>query len=388
MTRDVGIVGVGYSDPDSFTHHLDATMAKDEQAYAAIEAALEHANVEADDVDATMFTTVDGFEGTYRVERTLDVLGMGDDVPVFSINTGGTAGGSGVKAAYEYIAAGTYDVAVVYGSPTFDSVLEGQQVMNTAAEPLFERNYVTAIQMGALPSSAYMDAFGPTEEDFARAAAQNYESAALNPYAHRNEPKTVEDILDSPIVAWPLHRLMVCPVSSGSSAIVMASEDVARDVSDTPVWIDAINSISNTFSSGYRTYEWFPKLHTLAERVYEEAGIDDPREELDVAETFNPYVPFELMEYEALGFCEKGQGKHLVREGATARDGDIPFNPSGGVLCTNSGICASLSRHAELALQLMGDAGARQAGTPEQGLAHSWGANLGQFHQLAILSAD
>jgi len=388
MTRDVAVVGVGYSDPDSFTDYRESTMSKEEQAYDAIAEALEHGNVEPADVDATMFTTVDGFEGTFRVERTLEVLGMGHDVPVFSINTGGTAGGSGVKVAYEYIASGEYDVAVVYGSPTFDSVLEGQQVMNTAAEPLYERHFVTAIQMGALPSSAYMDAYGPTEDDFATVAAQNYESAALNPYAHRNRARTTEEILDSPIVSWPLRRAMTCPVSSGSAAMVMVSEEMAHELRDAPVWIDAIDSISNTFSSGYRTYEWFPKLNTLAGRVYDNADIDDPRSELDVAETFNPYIPFEMMEYEALEICERGEAKHLVREGATARDGDIPFNPSGGVLSTNSGICASLSRHTEIVLQLMGEAGDRQISGTERGIAHSWGANLGQFHQLAVFSRD
>lgn len=213
------------------------------------------------------------------------------------------------------------------------------------AEPLYERRFVTAIQMGALPSSAYMDAFSAIEEDFAKYAAKNYAAAANNPYGHRTDGKTVDDVLDSPLVSWSLRRLMTSPVSSGSAAMVLAAEDTARELSETPVWIDAVDSVSNTFSTCYRTYEWFPKLNTLSDRVYDEAGIDDPRSELDLAETFNPYIPFELMEYEALGLCEKGDGKHLVSEGATAPDGDIPVNPSGGVLTTNSGICASLSWH-------------------------------------------
>lgn len=307
---------------------------------------------------------------------------------MLSINTGGTAGGSGVKAAYEYVASGEYDVVVIYGSPTFDSVLEGQQVMNTAAEPLYERQFVTAIQMGALPSSAYMDAYGATEEDFARCAAKNYAAATNNPYAHRTDGKTVDDVLESPLVSWPLRRLMTCPVSSGSAAMILAEEETARELSETPVWIDAIDSISNTFSTCYRTYEWFPKLKILADRVYDEAGIDDPRSELDLAETFNPYVPFELIEYEALGLCEKGDGKHLIREGATEPDGDIPVNPSGGTLCTNSGICASLSRHTEVVLQLMNEAEDRQIPDARTGLSHSWGANLGQFHQVAVFSTE
>lgn len=388
MSRDVAVVGVGYSEPESFTDYRFSTQTKEEQAFTAVSNALEHASVEADDVDATMFCTVDGFEGTFRVERTLEVLGLGNDVPVLSVNTGGTAGGSGVKVAHEYIASGKYDVAVVYGSPSFDSVVEAQPVMNTNADPLFERNFVTAIQMGALPSSGYMEISGATEEDFAEVAAKNYRAAARNPYAHRNEERSVEEILDSPMVCWPLRRAMTCPVSSGSAAMVVASEDVATEVRDNPVWIDEIDSTSNTFWTGYRTYDWFPKLKELSDQVYENADIDDPLEEFDVAETFNPYIPFEMIEYEALGLCEKGEAKHLVRDGVTDADGDLPVNMSGGTLCTNSGICASLSRHSEVVLQLMGEAGDRQVEGAEKGLSHSWGANLGQFHQMAIFSTE
>ena len=388
MSRDVAVVGVGYSEPESFTDFRRSTQSKEEQAFTAVSNALDHAAVEADDVDAAMFCTVDGFEGTFRVERTLEVLGMGNDVPVLSVNTGGTAGGSGVKVAHEYIASGKYDVAVVYGSPSFDSVVEAQPVMNTNADPLFERNFVTAIQMGALPSSGYMEISGATEEDFATVAAKNYRAASRNPYAHRNEARSVEEILESPMVSWPLRRAMTCPVSSGSVAMIVASEDIANEVRDNPVWIDEIGSISNTFWSGYRTYDWFPKLKELSDQVYEDAGIEDPREEFDVAETFNPYIPFEMMEYEALGFCEKGEAKHLVREGVTDVDGDIPVNPSGGTFTTNSGICASLARHTEVVLQLMGEAGERQIEGAEKGLSHSWGANLGQFHQMAIFSTE
>ena len=93
-----------------------------------------------------------------------------------------------------------------------------------------------------------------------------------------------------------------------------------------------------------------------------------------------------MIEYEAMGFCEKGEAKHLVRDGVTARDGKLPVNASGGTLATNSGICASLSRHTEIVLQLMGEAGERQIDSTKRGVAQSWGANLGQFQQMAIFS--
>lgn len=386
MGRDVGVVGAGYSDPESFTHSGKSVKTKDEQAFEAVQSALDSANVGMDDIDATAFTTVDGFEATNRIERTMEQFGQHRNIPLLSIHTGGTGGGSAFKTAYEQIAAGQHDIVLVYGSGSFDSALEGQQIMNTAAPPLYEKPFISAIHMGAFYASKYMDVYGATEEDFALTAEKNYEAASRNPWAHRNRPYSAEEVLDSELVAWPLRRLGTCPVSSGSGAMVLAAGDLAEDLTDQPAWVNAVESITNRFISGYRTYESFPKLETMGERIYEEAGIDDPLEAVDIVESFNPYIPFELMQYEALGFCEEGAGPELLRSGATSPGGACPWNLSGGVLCTNSGICAALSRHAEVALQLMGEAGDRQVDSPEVGLSHSWGSNLGQFETLSMLS--
>ena len=116
------------------------------------------------------------------------------------------------------------------------------------------------------------------------------------------------------------------------------------------------------------------------------AGIKNPRKEIDVAELFNPFSPFELWEYEGLGFCDEGKGAELVREGVTDIGGELPVNMSGSTLCTNSGISASLSRIGDVALQLMGKFEGAQVKSPEVGLAHAWGGNLGQFNCVTILS--
>jgi acetyl-CoA C-acetyltransferase len=386
MVRDVAVVGAGYSSPETFTDFRKSVKPKKKLAADAIESALESANTEASEIDASVFTTVDGFEATNRIERTLETFGQERNIPLISIHTGGTGGGSAFKAAYEQVASGEHDLVLIYGSTTFDSVLEGQQVMNTAAPPIYEKPFISAIHMGAFYASKYMDTFGATEADFALAAAKNYEAAVRNPWAHRQGPYSAEEVLESEMVAWPMRRLGTCPVSSGSGALIMASGEMAEELTDQPAWVDSIQSITNKFLTGYRTYESFPKLQTLGERVYAEAGIEDPREDLDLVESFNPYIPFELMQYEALGFCEYGEGRDLLRSGVTAHDGELPWNVSGGVLCTNSGICAALSRHVEVALQLMGEADERQVDDLETGLAHSWGSNLGQFHTLAVMS--
>ncbi|WP_254838595.1 thiolase family protein [Natronomonas marina] len=388
MGLDTNIVGVGYSDPDTFTDHRESRTHKETMGYQAVSSALEHAGIGIDDLDATVFTSVDGFEGTNRIERTMETFGQDTNTPLLSVNTGGTGGGSAFKAGYELVSSGMHDLVLVYGSSTWDSAVDAQQILNTAAPPLYEKPFIAAAHMGAFYGTGYMEKHGATEEDFARAAAKNYQAAANNPYAHRREPYTVEDVLDSPMVVSPLRLLGTCPVSGGSVALVLASKETAQELTDTSVHVEDIDTISNTYLTGYREYQGFEKLDKLADRVYGRTDVEDPLSEFDVAELFNPYIPFEPIEYDALGFCEPGGGPELLREGVTDMDGELPVNPSGGPLCTNPGIAASVARHAEVALQIMGEAGDRQIDDVERGIAHSWGGNDGQFHSLAVLSRD
>lgn len=389
MSVQTNVVGVGYSEPETFTDHRESKVAKETTSFQAVSSALEHAGIELNDLDATVFTSVDGFEGTNRIERTLESFGQTNNIPLLSVNTGGTGGGSAVKTAYELVSSGMYDLVLVYGSATWDSAVDAQQILNTAAPPLYEKPFIAAAHMGAFYGTGYMEKHGATEEDFARAAAKNYQAAANNPYAHRREPHTVEDVLDSPMVVSPLRLLGTCPVSGGAAAMVLASKETADELTDTSVEIEEIDTISNTFLTGYRDYEGFPMLEKLSGRVYEKTGIDDPLSEFDIAELFNPYIPFEPIEYDALGFCDPGEGPRLLREGTTDVGGELPVNPSGGTLCTNPGIAASVTRHCEATIQLLGEGGDRQVDdSPERALAHSWGGNDGQFHSLAVLSID
>jgi acetyl-CoA C-acetyltransferase len=384
MNRKVAIIGVGNTE---YTSIRKETRSKAELAFAAIKSSLDSIGLSIGDIEALIFTSVDGFEGNVRPSRTLEAFGQGHHMPLIDVNTGGTAGGSGIKEAVHLIAAGLYDLVLVYGSPTFGEVVDNQQILVTATSPLFEKPIgVGAAHCGALYGVRYMREYNATEEDLALVAVKNHKAAVNNPYAHLRESCTLQEVLASPMIAWPLHLLECCPISSGAAAVILASEEKAKELCDTPAWVKAISSITDTFLTGYKVYKDFEKLRILAKKIYSTVGIKNPREEIDVAEIFNPFTPFELLEYEALGFCGEGEAVKILRDGVTDMEGDIAVNPSGGVLCTNSGISASLTRHAEIALQLMGKAEGRQVKSPEVGLAHSWGGNQGQFHTLAILS--
>lgn len=384
MKEKVAIISVGNT---NYTSLRRETRSKAELAFAAIKGALDEVRLSIEDIDACVFTSVDGFEGNVRPARTLESFGQAHNLPLIDVNTGGTAGGSGVKEAIHLVSAGIYELVLVYGSPTFNEVVDNQQVLNTASPPIFEKPFgLGAAHMGALYGARYMREYNASAEDLALVASKNHKAAVNNPYAHLRKGYTVEEVLNSPMVAWPLHLYEICPVSSGAVAVIFASEEKAKELCDTPVWVKAMSTIADTFLSGFKVYKDFENLKILSQRIYDEVGIKNPRDEFDVVEIFNPYAPFELLAYEALGLCGEGEAVKLLREGATDMDGDIPCNPSGSTLCTNSGISASVTRHAEIALQLMGKAEGRQVKSPELGLAHSWGGNDGQFHTLAILS--
>jgi acetyl-CoA C-acetyltransferase len=387
MPRKVGIVSIGYS---TFTSIRRETREKSEINYAAIKSALDNVRLSISDIDVSIYTSVDGFEGANRIERLHPCYGQAFNTPVYSVNTGGTGGASAVKEAYDLIAAGIYDLALVFGGCTFGVIVDNQQILNTAMDPLLEKPIGPgAISIAAWYASRYLQEYGWSEEELAHMAAQSHKNAASNPSAHIRKGYSFSEVMASPMISWPIRLYEICPSSSGAACLIIASEDKAREITSAPVWLDVIGSNSDTFVSGYRPYNKFDILENLAKRIYPKAGINDPRKDIDVVEIFNPFSIFELLAYEALGFCERGKAPELVRNGVTAIDGELPVNPSGGTLCTNSGIAASLTRIGEVALQLMGKAEGRQVKNhPRVGMATAWGGSDGQFHTIAILSRD
>lgn len=387
MARKVAVVGVGNTTSSSIRRE---TRERSEVGAECVKSTLEFIGrgLTISDIDAAYFASCDATEGLQRPDRTMDCLGQSFNIPVFFVNTGGTSGGSAFKDAYHTVAAGIYDIVLVYGASTFNAAVEMQQILMGGSPPIMEKAFgIGAIHIAGYYLSRYQAEYGITEEDFALVAAKSHKHAVNNPYAHLRKGYTVEEILASPILCSPIHLYEICPVSTGVTCVIMASEDKAKELSDTPVWIKAIGTISDTFMVGYRNYLGFPMLKILAEKIYKKAGIRNPIEEIDYAEVFNPFAGFEYLAYEALGFCGEGEAPTLVREGVTDLGGKLPVNLSGGVLCTNPGLAASLNRHAETCLQLMGKIeGGRQVQGARVGLAHSWGGTMGQFNTLAILS--
>jgi len=191
------------------------------------------------------------------------------------------------------------------------------------------------------------------------------------------------------VMVSPVNRLDVSPVSDGAAAIVIASEEVARRISDKPVWIDGIGWNLDTAYWTNRDLAYPSYVERAARMAYKMAGITEPRKQINVVEPYDPFSYKELHHLEGLLLCDKGQAPKITADGVTQRNGDMPVSPSGGLLGVGNPIAAAgLMKVAEIFWQLRGEAGRRQVpGQPKVGLAQAWG-DLMQVGTVVVMRAD
>jgi acetyl-CoA C-acetyltransferase len=209
-----------------------------------------------------------------------------------------------------------------------------------------------------------------------------------NPYAHVQDPTISYDMVAESAMLWePIRFHETCPSSDGACAMVLASEAVADTASRPPAWVHAGTMRSEPIGFPGRD-EVNPRAgQECAAEVYRRAGITNPRAEIDVAEVYVPFSWFEPMWMENLGFAEEGAGWKMTEEGATAFEGDLPINPSGGVLSSNPIGASGMIRFAEAALQVRGLAGEHQVQGARKALGHAYGGGS-QFFSMWIVGSE
>jgi acetyl-CoA C-acetyltransferase len=219
-------------------------------------------------------------------------------------------------------------------------------------------------------------------------ALKDREHGKLNPYAHlHQENNTMEELRKSPMLWDPIRYAETCPSSDGAVAMVLASEDAAKKVPTKPAWVlGASVRTEPTFFTGRDQIN--PGAgKACAKDVYDQAGIQDPRKEIDTAELYVPFSWFEPMWLENLGFADEGSGwKHTV-DGVTKIGGKLPINPSGGVMCTNPIGASGMLRFAEAAMQVRGQSGAHQVDGAKVAMGHAYGGGS-QFFAMWIVSSE
>ncbi len=231
-----------------------------------------------------------------------------------------------------------------------------------------------------LQAMRYTNKYGITPEQLAKVVVKSRKNAANNPNAVCCESVSVDDVLRSPMLCDPIRvqESKPWPVD-GACAMIIASEDKAKKLTDKPVWITGIGCCYDHHEMGYRDLADCMALDRAAERAYKMAGIKDPLKEFDVAEISEQYAYQELLWSEGLGFCGKGEGGKFIDSGKTEMGGELPVNPSGGMLSGLPTCVAGMQRVCEAALQLRGEAGNRQVAGAKKAVAHGVDGPAGQL---------
>jgi acetyl-CoA C-acetyltransferase len=350
-----------------------------EMAWAAASKALESCELTLDDIDAVIIGTApEAFDGVHAKSEYLSDGAGGWGKPVIR---GYVGGGTGVFSAIQgwyHVASGLFDTVLVVCEEKMSSCQPHPQgAFLTIFDQFTERALKpNLLWIFALEMNAYMSRYGLDKRDIATVAVKNKRNAADHPAALLGNPDiTVEDILNTEVLAWPVQRGDVSPISDGAVALVMCAEHVARRVTDKPVWIEGVGWNLDTAYWTNRDLSYPTYVEEAARMAYKMAGITEPRKQIHIVEPYDPFDYKELHHLEGLMFFDKGKAPEAVALGITQRDGDLPVCPSGGLLGVGNPIAAAgLMKVAEIFWQLRGEAGARQVpGNPKRGLAQAWG---------------
>lgn len=398
MGRQVAIASAGFSEHAS--KRSDVNMA--ELVSEAIEDCLKNVpSVDIKDIDAFVNGNMPAFEGSNIPELWMTDWMGARNKPLLRVTTGGTTGGTVAIAGYYTVTAGLPGIDTVLAL-AFEQQSQGDTSVGLASVAygeisIFNTMGITyeqitrllsagaAIGVAAYQATTYMNKTNITEEDLARVVVQNRHNAAKTWWAHLKMPNlTIEEVLDTPYVQYPLRYGMVCPASDGVCAMLFTTEEKAKSMCDIPVYVNGVASVANETAvlgyDGSGSAQLDPSMQLGAmkssELAYTQAGISFPRKEIDYAEVYSPFPNQELMWVEKLGLFEETTAPEMYKSGVTALKGELPINCSGGVNSTNAIGASAMERPAEAALQIMGKASNQVPKTVHTSIGHGWGGSL------------
>ena len=378
----VAIVGIGYSGFRSVTPDLSYKELMHEAAVRAYDDAGVNPRR---DIDGFVTVAEDFHEGTSIFDEYVpDQLGA----MLRPVHTIAGEGIQGLLAGYMQVRTGAMDIVAVEGHSKASNVLNLAGVQAYALEPVLVRPLgAHPLFIAGMEMARYLYESGNTAEHCARVVQKNKANALRVPYASFGDSVSLEDVAGSEPVAEPMRALEVSPHADGAVVVVLASEDTARSLSETPVWIRGAGWANGSYALEQRSWAEAEYARAAGEMAYREAGIANPHAEIDLAEIDDTFAYKELQHMEALRLCGLGEAGPLTDEGATAVDGTMPVNPSGGSLGVGHLLDASgLHRVLEIVLQLRGEAGPRQIENAVTGLAFGWRGLPSASGAAAILS--
>ncbi len=378
--KKVAIVGIGHG---KFGIRSDACLR--ELVFEAVKACLEDAGIALKEVDS-MVTGVAGDEFSFGIQPSAqvhDYIGFYPK-PNFRVEGACATGSVALRTGWMNIVSGLADVVLVVGVEKMTEVPTSMatEIMGRAGDSIWEYPFGTTFPgYYAMIANAHMAEYGTTEEQLAMVAVKNHHYGCLNPYAQMQKEITLDKALTSFIVAHPLKLFDCSLITDGAAAVLLASEEKARAISKKPVWVAGLGCATDAMRMGDRKSLTSLQASLEAARTaYKMAGVGPS--DIDIATVHDCFTIAEIVAYEDLGFCEKGEGGKLIEAKETYAEGRIPVNVDGGLKSKGHPLGATgVSMAIEITKQLRGEAGPRQVKEPEIGLTH----NVGGSGQVALI---
>jgi len=384
MTR-VGVIGIGHG---RFGRRSDATV--QELAFEAFRAAIEDAGIDRQVIDASVIGAVPEYHKQRSVAGVVqEYLGL-NPKPTWLTEVACASGSAAIRTAWMAIQSGLHGVVAVIGCQKMTelSTAEILALMGRVGEVQWESIFGTTFpSYYAMFANRHMHEFGTTREQLLEVAIKNHHYGAMNPNALFRKEITMEKALASDPVATPLCVYDCCANADGAACVILADEKRAAEHGDRVVWLDGVGCATASMSVLRRPdLVGLSSAQDAARQVYEMAGVGAA--DVDVAEVHDCFTIAEIMAYEDLGFCARGEGGAFIEEKRSYIGGDVAVNVDGGLKAKGHPIGATgVSMAYEIVTQLRGDAGDRQVADASVGLTHNVGG-IGQYTFVNLFRRD
>ncbi len=380
--EDVAIAGAGQS---VFTRKCGVSIR--ELCFEAFKEAMEDLDITSNDIDASIVCSAPEYDKQRSPAGLISEYLELTPKPSFYVETVCSSSSTGLRVAWSLIKAGLHRVVAVIGFQKMSELTsrEAAERMGRGGDIIWESPFGITMPAGyAMYARAHMAKYGTTEEHLAKVRVKNSHYGATNPKATYRKELSLDEILGSEMVTSPLKKFDCCANADGSSCIIVARGDVAKGITDIPIWIIGLGAATDTMSmSGRESLTGLRCAQEAGKQAYQMAGIG--AQDIDVAEVHDCFTISEILAYEDLGFAKPGEGVGLIEEKQTYADGKMPVNVDGGLLSKGHPIGATGgSQIRTIVRQLRGQATEAQVKGAEIGLVHNIGG-IGQYGNVTIL---
>lgn len=379
---EVAIVGVGQS---VFSRSCGVSIR--ELCFDAFKESLEGLDITSKDIDASITCSAPEYDKQRTPSGLISEYLELTPKPAFYVESVCSSSTTGVRVAWSLIESGLHNVIAVVGFQKMSelSSRDAAERMGRGGDIMWESPFGISMPAGyAMYAQAHMSTYGTTEEHLALVRVKNASYGAKNPKATYRKELSLDDVLNSDMVTSPLKKFDCCANADGSSCIIIARGDIARKLTDKPIWVVGLGAATDTMTmSGRKSLTGLMCAQEAAKQAYAMAGLKPS--DINVAEVHDCFTISELLAYEDLGFAKPGEGYKLIEEKQTYHDGSIPVNVDGGLLSKGHPIGATGgSQIRTIVRQLRNEATEAQVKDAEIGLVHNIGG-VGQYGNVIIL---